>query len=370
MWLHVPSTCYPSAPASECTTLDSGQLSMLERSATSSGKPSPPRSWSGLWKRAAWMRRLSGLTLPPSTLDAGAALWMASLRDSLASLGAPPESAKEPPTTAGSGPSSLESFARLNRHCASSKTCLDLFQAADSSTSFLTLPSSGSMLSGVILKQPPLALRTSATGSGSWPSARAEDSESCGNHPDATDSLSGAVKNWPTVTVKSDGDATANRNWKTPHRMSSPEGGGGEFQKAAELWTTPKALSGGANSKREERGAGGPDLQEQTQTWASPRARDWRGGGQDTVRQDGKSRMDMLDWQAEAYSRRDQPQTDGAESSPDSPGSRPRLNPAFTGWLMGLPWWWTNPGVTSSVRSEMEAYRCALRSRLLDLLGE
>lgn len=38
-----------------------------------------------------------------------------------------------------------------------------------------------------------------------WPSARAEDSECCGNHPGATDSLTGAVTNWPTTT---------SRDWK------------------------------------------------------------------------------------------------------------------------------------------------------------
>ena len=78
----------------------------------------------------------------------------------------------------------------------------------------------------------------------------------------------------------------------------------------------------------------------------------------------------MLDWQAEAFSPPDQQTEDGPESSPDIPGSRPRLNPAFVCWLMGLPSLWTNPGVTSSEQLGTEAYRSALRSRLRDLLGE
>ena len=275
MWLHVPSTSYPSAPASECTTLDSEQLSTLARSATSSGKPSPPRSWSALWKRNAWMRRLSGLTLPPSTLARGAALWTESLAASRASLGAPPASRKAKTTTAGFGPSSLESFGKLNRHCASSKTCLDLFQAADSNTSFLTLPASGSMSNGIICQQPRLALRTNETASGYWPSSRAEDSESCGNHPAATERSGQGPENKSLLQ-----DAS---KWQTPKAGEEDSGSGmnsrGEAKLKAQLWTTPKALTGGANSKREERGAGGPDLQEQTMTWASPMARDWRGGG-------------------------------------------------------------------------------------------
>ena len=37
------------------------------------------------------------------------------------------------------------------------------------------------------------------------------------------------------------------------------------------LWPTAKALTGGANSQREARGAGGPDLQEAAQNWQTPR---------------------------------------------------------------------------------------------------
>lgn len=61
---------------------------------------------------------------------------------------------------------------------------------------------------------------------------------------------------------------------------------------------------------------------------------------------------------------------DGPQSSEKTPTSRPRLNPAFAAWLMGWPWWWTNPGVTNSVKSEMELYRSKLRSRLSALLNE
>jgi len=36
-------------------------------------------------------------------------------------------------------------------------------------------------------------------------------------------------------------------------------------------------------------------------------------------------------------------ESDGQKSSAIPPGSRQRLNPAFVAWLMGLPWWWTQP---------------------------
>jgi len=447
MWLHVPSTCSPSAPGSECTTLDSGRLSMLERSATSSGKHSPPRSWSALWKRVAWMRRLSGLTLPLSMLDRGAALWTESLAASRASLGVRPASEKERPTNAGSGLTSLESFGRLNRHCASSKTCLDLFQPVDLSTSFLTLPPSGSMRNGVICQQAKLALRTKETGSGFWPSSRAEDSESCGNHPGATDSLSGAVQEWPTPSAEQWGGSAeqhparkakmkdgANRttvselnafteNWKTPHGMAGMDktgkaGAGGEFAKQVEHWQTPASDSfrsrggdrvdemgldqqsrfwstphahnasgapGAAHSENEGRRR---DLVRETTGWPTPAARDHKGANSEehaTLTGGGRKHMDQLS-NFVAYSPLAQAIQSGEESSlpvvsvsgePLSPTTQPlkvlgrqRLNPAFVSWLMGLPWWWTNPAVTSSVQSEMEAYRFALRSRLSDLLGE
>jgi hypothetical protein len=46
-------------------------------------------------------------------------------------------------------------------------------------------------------------------------------------------------------------------------------------------WATPKAITGGANSKRKERNAGGPDLQEQARlaTWPTPRAEDSESSG-------------------------------------------------------------------------------------------
>lgn len=46
---------------------------------------------------------------------------------------------------------------------------------------------------------------------------------------------------------------------------------------AAAAWPTPKATKGGANTKRKERGAGGPDLQEMAQGWPTPKASDSKG---------------------------------------------------------------------------------------------
>lgn len=71
-----------------------------------------------------------------------------------------------------------------------------------------------------------------------------------------------------------------------------------------------------------------------------------------------------------AYSPQAQAIHDGQESSETSPGSRPRLNPAFGCWLMGLPSMWTNPAVTSSEQLEMDVYRARQQQLLCNLLAD
>ena len=60
----------------------------------------------------------------------------------------------------------------------------------------------------------------------------------------------------------------------------------------------------------------------------------------------------------------------GQTSSTDTHSSHRRLNPAFAAWLMGVPWWWTNPAATNCAQSEMALYRCALQWHLSRLCGE
>src|SRR4029434_7062682 len=61
-----------------------------------------------------------------------------------------------------------------------------------------------------------------------WPTARAEDSESCGNHPGATDSLTGATRNWPTPHTNC-----------TTGAGSQGRDGGDNLQTTVDLWQTP-----------------------------------------------------------------------------------------------------------------------------------
>lgn len=91
--------------------------------------------------------------------------------------------------------------------------------------------------------------------------------------------------------------------WQTPGTDSFRSRGGdrkdemGLDQQAR--WMTPKASSGGANSKRLDRGAGGPDLKEQTGQWRTPTAgspNSLRGNGQDpATRREGGHAINLQD---------------------------------------------------------------------------
>jgi len=65
-----------------------------------------------------------------------------------------------------------------------------------------------------------------------WPSARGEDSESCGNHPNATDSLTGATKSWPTASA---------RDHKGAPEVGSRDRMTWQLDEAAQPWTAPES---------------------------------------------------------------------------------------------------------------------------------
>ena len=85
MWLHVPASCL-SALASDSSTSDSNsQCQALALSVTSRGRFMRAAYWRRVCAKDPSILRLSGLTLPPSTLDLGAASWISSLAASRAS---------------------------------------------------------------------------------------------------------------------------------------------------------------------------------------------------------------------------------------------------------------------------------------------
>jgi hypothetical protein len=86
------------------------------------------------------------------------------------------------------------------------------------------------------------------------------------------------------------------------------------------LWPTP-TVCGNYNRKGLSK-TSGDGLATAVSKWPTPTARIWKGGGRKMIRDDGKSREDMLDWLVE--------QNGG------------RLNPTWVEWLMGWPLGWTD----------------------------
>ena len=206
----------PSSQELGESTLPSDSLcQMLAVSAMWRQKFLQPQSWRLVLKRNPLMMRLSGLMCEPSTASRGAALWMASLADSRARIIPSPDGAKESlESTANSGTTSAVALARFSQNGCIWKMCRESlwgtrFDAGDGivtsedgrlisclpdSGLFLeTWPLWGSMRNGYVYQQPKLGLRTNGLDGSAWPTARAEDSECCGNHRNAQDSLGGAT---------------------------------------------------------------------------------------------------------------------------------------------------------------------------------
>lgn len=197
------------------------------------------------------------------------------------------------------------------------------------------------------------AVRTSGTGFGGsgWPTPTVVQ---LGNSPESYLAMKANMADGPRSAVTSLPQAAMiYAGWPTPH-VGTPQSmrGTGQdpetrraqgrqvgLQDAVRWtgWATPKTATGGANSNREARGAGGPDLQEQAQwagwptpqandaekrgvpstettgktqsclpiavpqlaAWVTPSARDWKDTpGMATERPDGKPRNDQLPRQA------------------------------------------------------------------------
>lgn len=281
------------------------------------------------------------------------------------------------------------------------------------------------------LRQESLARRKSArlicgSDCSRWPSARAEDAESCGNHAGSIDSLTGAARNWPTPTTQDGKHATNSPgqegrnglviqalNWQTPKARgddwspnAKPSNGGGHGLGAqVRKWQTPAVdsfRSRGGDRKHEQ------GLDQQARSWATPTAH-LAPRGRNFTLSDGHTKPHDLTTQvrnwptpdsvsSSAGARSRSPQeleamrngvqtgkyarqvtlqdaaalhcsrpdlttsTDGASSS----ASSPKLNPLFVELLMGFPPGWTDCGVsvTESFRWWLRLHSARLRQLL------
>src|SRR4051794_23201605 len=120
-WLYVPGL---EDSSSDCTWPSGTAIAVVS---TSSGMlTQQPPSWRG-WRTRRWIELLSGTISRPSMADRGVASWISSLRASHANPGAQLGDVRERMTTAGSGPTSPVSFAKLSPDGSSWRTHPDLF---------------------------------------------------------------------------------------------------------------------------------------------------------------------------------------------------------------------------------------------------
>jgi len=170
-WLYLPGV--------EDLNSDSPLRSELitEQSPTLKGNVRPLRSWLRTWKEGGWIRLLSGMTLEPSQAMSLAHSWITSTlsqQDSLASRGQSQETEREPMTSDGSGPSSLDWFARYDPEASSWKTSQVSFME-ELNTFSETWPRSGSMRNGKVSERQTLVHPIAGSESLSWASPVAAD---------------------------------------------------------------------------------------------------------------------------------------------------------------------------------------------------
>lgn len=349
MWLFIPSAFVPDAADSNSelpSPLDIGER-LAEASATWRGKHQPPQAWSRRWKQGGFIRLLSGLTLPPSTLDLGVASFISSLRETRVRKTASPESGPGHPESASSPPKSSASPKSAGLILSSARTCRGT--RTDSSA-----PSSRHWKGWAIaLRQeysarPKPEIRCGASDCSSWPRAKTVaggwERDRNGNvYP----TLEGAAETWrgPSDISKRGGSQPPEKRMDGGHSVN--------LEDQAEHWAGPQARdhfpahTDDYIAAKKAQGHGMRNLNDEAARWAGPAAQNHKGSSEGSIRrQDGKSRDDLLHYQAEQFFRLpsspDQPIAGGSMSStagPNSnqPSAKRRLNPIFVEALMRWP---------------------------------
>ena len=269
-WLYLPFIESNFSPESACSGKDFEQLlttwaAAIAVSATLNGKLSPQASWRRACKKALWMKRLSSLTLPPSTAENGVEKWIASLPDSHA------------------------------RTCLSQGVEMDLTARAPGCSSRShgspTIAVRGSSFwrtsQASLLPPPPLWTRKKAN------SKNAPLPESWENWPTAGGMRSGSLfqrPTWVPVMAGHDGSASRGVRWATPDCNDSTYSNGlmgPNIRQQAQQWLTPNVPNGGRSVSAELVASKGTTetgekrtvgLESQTRHWATPQAHDAVGG--------------------------------------------------------------------------------------------
>ncbi len=249
----------------------------------------------------------------------------------------------------------------------------------------LILPDSGSMRNGECFERLEWVPRKSAGGFISWPTATGSDSKNGGReglgqvmHPGVC--LNDAVKKWPTPQAH---DSLEGKTPEQIEKMRARTGAGvANLNETASTWRTPDAPNaGGPRSRQSSRGAGHQvTIAEQAEHWPTPMAHEARLGFQGRQNPDAKGSQQSLTTKAMQWptpEKEEQVSLSSLQGQPVESGelslqtdqnlpqlseqtdSKPKLNPAFVEWLMGLPFGWT-----SSELAATEWFRWLRLSRL------
>lgn len=360
VWLYIPSNF---APASACSGKASGPHSSILESdiepfATWSAKPLLPRNLSRLWKREPLIRRLSGLTFSHSMAQRGVDEWIASLPDSHAKTYLSP---------------GVEQASTASAPVSSSVSPILPTLAVRGSSFWRTCQES-------LLPPPSLWTKRKANSSSARPP------ESWENWPIAVGMRNGRIYARPmsAEAISASVGSVSHGGWATPDcNTSSYSNGefGPNIRQQVMTWAS-MATNGNEWQRFGQRKSAGASrqaqvanfgLKDQVSQWATPTSSESSNRTTKSAPSHGNGHGMVLAGQAADFSTSLRPvrsTIDGRELSPTDRTLRRRLNPAFACWLMGWPTWWTNPGITNSVRSEMASYRSKLRSQLSLLLGE
>lgn len=390
-WLYVPESAgwsLASAPRASGSGWHTAPCVM------SSGTPTPRAcSWRG-WATRGWIARLSGLTLTRSSARAGVDAWISSLPASPARATAWPASANSKTTRAICGPGRGEFCAAWVPNGSFWRTFqASLFRTGREAAPRLSLgsseswPRTGGTRNGQLFLRAAWAPLTSASGCScwptpfgfqggngpdgnefstmvrQWPSPRSEDSENCGNHPGATDSLTGATRMWMTPDTPGGGRAMT-REEVAANGMTENGKRSVGLENQTKFWQTPNQ---GMHDSRIQVGAEEREdlLPAQARKWPPPGSNDHKGSAKM-----GQRRGQLDEAVEQRFSPPVRVQTpSGAELSPTSRTLRRRLNPAFVCWLMGWPTWWTHPERISCAAAGMASWRSRLRWHLCICLG-
>lgn len=289
-----------------------------------------PQYWRRAWKTKPWIQRLFSLAISPNSMPGlGVESWIASLRATRAKNSQWPANNREWTEIDGSANTSCE----LSKSCGlviSSERTSQGLRISRSDSSSLLWKGWAIALRREYSQRPKSGPATGESACSSWPTARAEDSESAGERKarGVSDTLTAASRNWPTPDA---GLRGGNNQSPSPGAAVRPT-----ISKAAEQWSTPRAEERSQHNSQDN----GKALSRQVTTWQTPKvstgAYSYDKGNPEsvTLNLEGQAKQ----WPTFHCLPPDHPTRSGETSSSE----RRSLNPLFVEWLQGLPIGWTD----------------------------